>query len=36
MLMLVIFLGAVWILGGRKAAAMIAIAAAVLYALVHL
>ncbi|MGA7241413.1 MAG: hypothetical protein WBY44_37365 [Bryobacteraceae bacterium] len=36
MLMLIIFLGAIWILAGRKTSAVIAVLAAVLYALVHL
>jgi len=36
MLMLVIFLGAIWILFGRKAAAIVAVLAAVLYAFAHL
>jgi hypothetical protein len=36
MLMLVIFLAAVWILFGRRTAAVIALIAAVLYALTHL
>jgi hypothetical protein len=36
MLMLVIFLAAVCILFGRKAAAVIAILAAILYALFHI
>ena len=34
--MLVVFMSAIWILAGRKTAAVIAVLAAVLYALVHL